>query len=250
MSNKLYELLAVEQDRKNKANKAIGLCKNTLNQKSDSFDGMVKHYVSLEEDAAEQIPDETKESVTTVKDLLMTHLDIVISAVDANLSKEETNSANVAKAELVVENTSFGDFSATALLALETHLGKLLEMYQAIPVLDHTKKWEFDDQTGVYKTDTEVKFRSVKRPKVIVKYEATEQHPAQTDLLYLDFQIGKYETTYFSGKITSVQKATLISRLEKLTEAVKIARSRANNVEVKQVKVGEKLVQFLHNGIF
>lgn len=248
MANKLHELLAIEQDRKNKANKTIGTCKNTLEQKPDAFDGMVKHYVSLEEDS-ELIPDETKEIVYTVKDFLAPHLEIVITAIDANISKEETNASNVAKAELIVDGTNFGTFSATALLALETHLNKLLEMYASIPVLDQTKKWNFDEQTGVYKTDLEVKFRNIKRPKVVVKYEATEQHPAQTELLYLDYQIGKYETTYFSGKVTTVQKVKILKRLEALIEQVKIARSKANGAEVKNIQLGQQIVNFIHKDI-
>ncbi|EAY25111.1 hypothetical protein M23134_05881 [Microscilla marina ATCC 23134] len=249
MANKLHELLAVEQDRKHKSNQAIGEAKNTFTKKETHFDGMVKRYVPLEEDS-EQIPDENKEIVNTVKEKLDSALDAIVSGIDAHISKEETNASNVAKSELIVGETNFGTFSATSLLALEAHLAKIKEMYQAIPTLDHTKKWEFDSQKGVYKTDEEVKFRSVKRPKVIVKYEATEKHPAQTELLYLDFQVGKYETTYFSGKITVTQKKMLIQRIEELLEAVKTARAKANNVEVNNIKIAQTIFDYLHQEVF
>ncbi|MCU0438461.1 MAG: hypothetical protein MUC49_11145 [Raineya sp.] len=173
----------------------------------------------------------------------------VVAALDATLSKEETNASNTAKAELIVGETNFGTFSATSLLALESHLSKILDLYQSIPVLDSTRKWSFDNQKSVYKTDEEVKFRSIKRPQVIVKYEATDKHPAQTELLYLDFQVGKYETTYFSGKLTISQKNDMIKRLEKLMEAVKVARAKANSVEVQNIKLGDKIFNFLHKDI-
>lgn len=249
MANKLYELLAVEQDRKHKANQAIGEAINLFTKKDVQFDGMIKRYVALEEDS-EQVPDETKEMVSTIKEKLNQTIEAVITGMDAHISKEETNAANIAKAELKVGDTLFGTFSATSLLAIETQLGKVKELYQSIPVLDSTKKWEFDNQKGYFKTDDEVKFRSVKRPKVIVKYEATKEHPAQTELLYLDFQVGKYETVYFSGKITPAQKATLIRRIDELLEAVKVARAKANNVEVNDTKIGQKIFDFINQEVF
>jgi len=248
MANKLHELLAVEQDRKHKANQAVGEVRNTFTKKDPYFDGMVKRYIALEEDS-EQIPDETKEMVHTIKQKIEEAAQVVITGIDAHISKEETNASNVAKAELEVDGVNFGTFSATSLLALEAQLTKLKELYQAIPTLDPTRKWEFDKKDNIYKTEPEVKFRSVKRPKVIVKYEATEKHPAQTELLYLDFQVGKYETTYTSGKITNSQKNELLRRLDSLFEAVKIARSKANQVDVNNIEIGKRVFDFINKDI-
>lgn len=248
MANKLYELLAVEQDRKNKSSLSIGEAKKTFTKNDVYFDGMVKKYVSLEDDS-EQIPDETKEMVKTVKQQLEEVLGDAVTAIDATLSKEETNASGTAKAELIVGETNFGMFSATSLLALESQVSKILDLYQAIPTLESTKKWNFDNQTNTYKTEEEVKFRSIKRPKVIVKYEATDKHPAQTELLSLDFQVGKYVTTYFSGKLAISQKTEMIKRLEKLIENIKIARSKANNVEVDNVKLGQRIFDFIHKDV-
>ncbi len=64
--------------------------------------------------------------------------------------KEETNSADVAKAELIVGEKKFGTFSATSLLALESNINRLKDLYNAIPTLDQTRKWEYDSKTNVY----------------------------------------------------------------------------------------------------
>lgn len=248
MSNKLHEILAVEQDRKNKANQSIGEAKKLFSKNPTAFDGMVKKYVSTEENA-EQIPDESKEMASSVKKTLLDTLEPIITSMNATLSKEETNSSGTAQAELVVGEKNFGTFSATTLLALESHLTKILDLYRAIPVLDTTRKWQFDEQNDFYRTEEEVKFRTIKRPKVVVKYEATEKHPAQTELINIDFQVGKYETTYFSGRITPNQKKRLLDKLEHLVECVKIARSKANNVEAKNIKLGKALFDFVHQGI-
>lgn len=245
---KLYELLAVEQDRKNKASQAIGRAKDMFSKRDTHFDGMLKRYIPLE-DGTDLIPDESKEMVTSVKDELATAMEDIIAGLDAQITKEQTNSSNIAKAELVVDGVSFGTFSATALLALESHLARIRAMYISLPTLDPARKWEFDGQRGVYKTEDEVKFRSVKRPKVIVKYEATKEHPAQTELLNLDFQVGKYATTYFSGKVTTTQRKVMLERLDKLVEATKIARTKANDVQVEEVKIAQRLFDFVHKDV-
>ena len=131
MANKLHELLAVEQDRKHKANQIIGETKKLFEKKAPHFDGMVKQYVSLEENA-EQIPDETKEIVTTIKQSIDKVLETISNGVDAHLSKEETNCSGVAKADLIVGETNLGTFSATSLLAIEGHLNKIKELYKQI----------------------------------------------------------------------------------------------------------------------
>lgn len=248
MANKLHELLALEQDRKHKANQAIGETKKLFEKKAPHFDGMTKRYIAVEENS-EQIPDECKEIVTTVKTSLEEAIEIISKGIDAHISKEETNASGVAQAELVVGETKFGTFSATTLLALESHLNKLKELYNHIPVLESAKKWHLDTQQGIYKTEEEVKFRSVKRPKVIVKYEATKEHPAQTELLYLDFQVGKYETVYTSGRVPVTQKNEMLQRVNQLLEAVKVARSKANNVDVKNIKIAKKIFNFIHKDI-
>ncbi len=248
MANKLHELLAVEQDRKHKAVQVVGETIKVFTKQDVQFDGVSKRYVQIQDDS-EQIPDETKEMVTSVRERLNETIEAFVAGIDAHLSKEETNASSVAKSELIINNENLGTFSATSLLALEGHLAKAKELYQAIPTLDATKKWEFDTQKNVYKTEDEVKFRSVKRPQVIVKYEATKEHPAQTELLYLDFQVGKYVTSYTSGKITPAQKITLLKRIDEILEAVKTARAKANNVEVNNVKFGDKLFAFINKGI-
>lgn len=245
MANKLHELLAVEQDRKHQASKTIGETRKLFTNKAPYFDGTIKRYVALEENA-EQIPDERKEIVTTVTQTLRKAQQDIVIALDATLSKEETNCSGNTKAELTVDGVSFGTFSATSLLALESQLNRLRELYNDLPTLDPAKKWYFDEQEGIYKTEAEIKFRSVKRPKVIVKYEATEKHPAQTELMHLDFQVGKYETVNSSGRLPMAEKQGILNRITNLIEAVKIARSKANSVEVNNTKVGDQLFDFIH----
>jgi hypothetical protein len=243
--NKLYEVLAVEQDRKQKANIELGRLRKSFEKQDEMFDGLTKRYVPLEENA-EHIPDENKEMVMTVDQALKLSQDTFAKGFHAILQKEETNASGTARAELKVGDKSFGKLAATSLLAIESQLLKLRELYQVLPTLDAAKRWEMDDQLGHYVTEPEVKFRSIKRPKVVVKYEATKEHPAQTELLNLDIQVGRYETVYTSGKISRSRKNELLGRLNELLEAVKVARAKANTAEVVKVKVVDQLLDYIN----
>ena len=243
--SKLYEVLAVEQDRKQKANVELGRARKTFTSQAETFDGLTKRYVPLEENA-ERIPDEHKEMVMTVEEALSLTLDTFANGAHATLQKEETNASGKATAELKVGAKSFGHFAATTLLALEGQLSKLRELYQSLPVLDPARKWNMDPQLGYYVTEPEVKFRSIKRPKVVVKYEATKEHPAQTELLNLDIQVGRYETVYTSGKLSRTRKQELLGRVDELLEAARVARAKANTAEVVKTKVVNDLLDYIN----
>ncbi|MEO0731804.1 MAG: hypothetical protein AAFZ52_03145 [Bacteroidota bacterium] len=243
--NKLYEVLAVEQDRKQKINVELGkLRKNFLNH-PEVYDGLVKRYVSLEEDG-EQIPDEERNISQPLSDDLRQTLQVFNDGLRATLQKEETNAGGKARAELRVDDVSFGQLAATSLLAIEGQLSKLRDLYQALPTLDNARRYDFDEQRNLYATEPEVKFRTVKRPKVVVKYEATKEHPAQTELLNLDAQVGRYETTYFSSRVSQSRKQELLDRIDQLLEAVRVARAKANTAEVIKVTVTDKLLDFIN----
>ena len=244
--NQLHQLLAVENDRKQLANNIMQETITTFLKKQDHFDGITKKYESYDE-ADQKIPPELKEIVDTVKSKIDYSKVAISKGIDAQISKEETNASGTVKAELKVGSISFGDLSATSLLALEQYLVKLRTMYKSIPTLDPSKKWNKKD--NIYETDNEVKYRTEKKVKPIVKYEATKEHPAQVDLISVDTQVGEYHTIYKSGKITPYDKSVLLSRIDDLINAVKKTRAKANESEVKQIKIGEKIFNFINSDI-
>lgn len=244
--NQLHQLLAVENERKIQANNILQETIETFSKKHDHFDGIVKIYESYDE-SDQKIPPETKEIVTTVKEKLEYSQQAISKGIDAQISKEETNASGTVKAELKVNSKSFGDFSATSLLALEQHLVKIRSMYKLIPTLDPTRKW--NKKEDVYETDEEIKYRTEKKVEKLVKYEATKEHPAQVDLVQLDRQVGEYKTVYKSGKITPFQKSQLLDRIDALLDAIKTARSKANESEVINKKIGDAIFQYINTGI-
>ncbi len=171
--------------------------------------------------------------------------------MDAETTVSETNTSGKAVAELKVGDKVFGTFSAVTLLDFEKALTNLRAVYGEIPTLDPAKKW--DDNSSVvpntYRSGPVVTMRSENTKKVITLAPATEKHPAQAQVYDDVHQVGQYNTTFFSGKITPTQKSDLLQRIDDLILAVKDAKSRANNVDTKDVKIGQSIVDYVNNGI-
>ena len=131
VKNQLHQLLAVENDLRTKAQKIVQETAATFSKKAEHFDGMAKTYEPLAHAEGEQpfqIPPEVKEIVTTVEEKLSYTQKSMIDAIDAQLSKEETNVSGLATAELAVDGILLGTFSATSLLALESNLTRVRQL--------------------------------------------------------------------------------------------------------------------------
>ena len=87
--------------------------------------------------------------------------------------------------------------------------------------------------------------KTKKVPRNHVKAEATEQHPAQVEVYYEDVVVGYWRTVKFSGSLPARRVNELLERVERLQQAVKFAREEANNTEVSDQKIGEKVLQYL-----
>jgi hypothetical protein len=85
----------------------------------------------------------------------------------------------------------------------------------------------------------------VARFTLAYKAEATEQHPAQVEVYYEDVIVGYWRTVKFSGALPAERVNELLSRVEKLQEAVKYAREEANNIEADEQKVGERVFSYI-----
>ena len=97
--------------------------------------------------------------------------------------------------------------------------------------------------SGVVKT---TKMKKVQKPLVL--YPATEQHPAQTQLVTEDVTVGTWNTVKYSGAITVQRKKQLQRKIRDLIKAVKFAREKANGHEVTDRAAGEIVFGYLFAG--
>jgi len=240
-----HQVLAVERELRRTGDKIIDEAKATFQGKTAHFDGLRKSYTPTEETEGvpvEQIPDEESKLVTTVDEKLNFVREQIIPSIDVTATKEESNSAGALKAEIVV-NGKTHEFSATTLLALETHVTKLRSLCLTVPTLDPKKNWQLSDQSGVYETAPIQAFRTVQREVPVELSKATDKHKAQVELRTVPIQTGYFETVYSSGRKTPLNKAQMLTRLDNLLNKIKEARSRANSGPIKNILIAGDILE-------
>ena len=126
------------------------------------------------------------------------------------------------------------DIPLPFLLEFEKQLSDMISLVQAVPTLDPRRAWEFDKERNLYRSKPEASVRNKKTPTVITKAQATQHHPAQTELVNQDNPVGEYQTIYESGKLTMFAKRETLRRLEDLKTQVRSARALANAEQVDQ----------------
>jgi hypothetical protein len=151
-----------------------------------------------------------------------------------------------ARADVVIDGqTLLTQVPATYLLFLEKQLVDLHTFVRKLPVLDASEAWSFDPSADCWATEPVQTARTKKIPRNHVKAEATEKHPAQVEVYYEDVIVGYWRTVKFSGALPAQRINELLTRVEKLQEAVKYAREEANNIEADEQKVGERVLGYL-----
>jgi len=245
---KLHELLAVEGDLEGLYRKILNETTTTFTKKQDHFLGFVR-TLQLYDSNAPEIAPEYKELDTTVDSKLNYQESHIIRYFDVVLQKELTNGS--ARADIIIDGTTIAkDLPATFLLGLETKLKYVRSVYDSIPTLAPGVKWETDTNKGkdVFKTSNpEETFKTEKIIEPFILHKATIEHPAQVREISKTINTGKYERTIWSGMITPARKSVILGKIDKLLQAVKKARQRANTTKVINATVGSELFNYINS---
>jgi hypothetical protein len=195
-------------------------------QKSAIFGGFVKSYEPVDVDG-EQLPGESKRVQRNVDENLKEIQESLTSLWNIVTSVERGNCE--ARGDIVVNGeTVWADVPVTSLLFFENQLTDIRTTVEAIPTLSPDFDWKRDDNDGLFKTDVVKTHRNIKSQRAIVLYDATEKHPAQTQLIEEPKLAGYWNSIQHSGAMQATRKAVLLGRVETLLDAVKAARARAN----------------------
>lgn len=246
--SKLHELLAVESALEKAAMKLVKESVHTL-EKETLFSGQSRRLEMFRVEDKNSETTEHQELTTTVDENLGYLEKPLAKWFDAVLQKEQTN--QVAKASVVLEDGTIlmVDVPATYLLGMEKKIQLIRSLYEHIPTLTPGTKWEQDTQNrdGVFRAaDDVVQMKTRKDPEFRIAYEATEHHPAQIVQVDRVLDIGKYITTNYSGKMTPLEKAKRLERIDIVLRAVKKARMKANNVTVVKGNVGMDILRYIN----
>lgn len=239
---KLNQVIAIEKSVKSKAYAEVTELHKTC-QKPDLFNGFTKTYERINDDS-ESLPPETKKVQFEVSGVITQVAVALTDLFDVTAQKDYANCT--ARATVTVGTEEIvKDAPVTFLLFLEKQLNDVRTFIEKLPVLDDTDDWKLDENSGFFKTDATKTHRTKKAQKPIVLYEATKEHPAQTQIITEDILVGYWNQVKVSGALPKPQQHVFLQRVDQLQKAVKVAREAANDTVVVEQPVGVKVFKFL-----
>lgn len=238
----LAQIIAVEKNVKSRVyNEVTNVHRKLMHE--ESMKGFNREFQPLE-DSDETYEPETKPVTVNAADLLKYMGKLMTEHFDVEFLKDKGNM--VAKADIVVNGVTLAsDIPVTYLLYLEKQLTDVRTIIQKIPTLSTEDNFQLNKETGFYASAIVKTHKTKKKPKVIVHFEPTKEHPGKSELVYEDVISGYWNTIKTSGALPPSRKQTLIERVNDLLDAVKFAREKANMVTVPDEKIGNTIFDFL-----
>ncbi|MFT5524642.1 MAG: hypothetical protein ACI9HK_002599 [Pirellulaceae bacterium] len=239
---KLNQIIAVVSGKKTRTQKALTEIYKKL-QKETLFEGISRTYQPVDE-VGELLPSERKNIQFKATDAIKEARETLRELIDVTATQDWAN--REAAADVAVDgNVVLENVPVTYLLFLEKQLIDLHTFVGTLPVLDTSETWHWDANADSYSTDPTYSNRTKKVPRSHVLYEATEEHPAQVEMYHEDVTVGQWKTVKFSGAISAQEKNQIRDRIRQLQDAVKFAREEANGRTVDEVKLGNKVFDFV-----
>lgn len=205
--------------------------------------GIARSYRPKDEDG-DHYPAESTKVQVRIEDSLQEVAKALTKTFDIILTKDTGNCIATADvvvdAEVILENVP-----VTYLLFLEKQLNDLSTFIEKLPILDPSESWQYSDANACWATTP---VDTTKTKNVLKNHEkspATKEHPAQVTTFQDTVLIGYWTTTKFSGALPATRKSELEDRLQKLQQAVKKAREKANGTEIEHQKAGEAFFGYL-----
>lgn len=240
---RLSQIIAIKKDAQSKAERVTANIYHQL-QKPEPLAGISKTYTPRDENG-ETLPSQGNRVQYTVEEGLKEVTAATSRYLDILAAQEATD--QIAKADIKIDGEDFlTDVPVTLLLALERQLAEEMVQVRKLPTLSLEFEWHYDADQGLHVTTPVRTVRSKKVPRNHVKAQATDKHAEQVEVFFEDVVVGDYTTRNFSGAIPMSRKKEIMSRLEKLTEAVKQAREEANTATAVDLPVGEKIFGYLY----
>lgn len=240
---KLNQVIAIEKGVKSRVY-AETTEQDKICQKAELFNGFSKKYKAIDEESGEKLPPESKRVQFSVYDILRSQRKSLTELFDITATKDYANTEAVADVK-IGDNVILSSVPVTYLLFLEKQMNDLHTAVGRLPELDPNSEWSLDSQNGLYKTEATQTHRVKPSKRPIVLYDATDKHPAQTQLIDESILVGYWEKIEHSGAIPKTAKADMLARIEMLIKAVKFAREEANGIEAEHKSVGAAIFDYI-----
>lgn len=243
---KLHELLGSQSQIVTQATKVRNDLQTTFEKRSHLFGEKISRFQPNEEGAQAVIESQSSLQSSIAKELRWLR-DLASKALDSEASIDVGNTKANADVRLDDGTVLLTSVPATQLLQLDKRLGEIQQFVSTIPTLDPAKGFTLDVQRGegVYVAREVQKRRTRKDQVPLVLLAPTQHHPGSAVQITKDVEIGTIVEQEWSSLITPATKALMLERVEELRRAVKQARARANDIEVADVQIGAKLLDYV-----
>jgi hypothetical protein len=263
-TKKLNVVLATTDNQRSSFTTQVKEYTHFFKNKQGSFLGEKKTYEAAPDTI--DLPSERSNTlvVTTVGEKLQYLEDAQSGYIDSLFALEATNASNTARAELVVDGVSFGEYSSLELLRLKSLLEStdMEHMYSTIPVRSDSEIWtpttaeEYAGRPGILENSLmKGEKKSTQKTSYILDdpnlQHLKDQSGYKPQLATHDeiITLGQYTRQQFSGQWSHRERAELLRRRSILLTAVIAAIKVANDVEVVESQMtAQKLFGFLHWG--
>jgi hypothetical protein len=240
---KLNQVNAILSARKNEAEKAVTELYKLI-QKEALFVGRERTYRPLDEVNGQRLPAESQRVQQRADDLIRQAREKWTELWNLVLTQDTGNQA--AKADVVADGRVILEkVPVTTLLFLDKQVNDLETFVSKLPTPDPSEEWGHDPNTGLLRSRATESVRTSKEPTVIVKYPATTEHPAQTELFTKDVPVGTWTQIVYTGCIPADRKNAILARVQKLRDAIKVAKEQANLLDVERRKAGEPIFAYV-----
>lgn len=242
---KQNQIIAIEKGAKESARKVLTEAYHRF-QKTDLLIGLTRVYTPKDLEG-DKLPPEKKLVQVRVHEEMSTIEAALIEMFDVTASKEWGNTEARADVELD-GRVLLEQVPVTYLLFLEKQLTDISTLVRKLPILDPAEDWHFDEAANCFVSEATEQLRTKKMPRNHVKFAGDDNHPPQVEVYYEDVAVGTYRTTKMSGAMTSEAVARMLERVQKLSQAVKQAREKANGLDVERRKVAKKVFDYIVRG--
>lgn len=249
MAETLSQVVGIEKSVKSKVYSQITEL-HKLSQKPDLFNGFNKQYEKINA-ADEDLPAESVRVQYTAEGMLENLSRVATELFDISAKRDYTNRR--AGADVTIDGVVIvGEAPVPFLLFLEKQLLDIRKFVETLPVLDEANEWAKDGNVdGVYRAAPTTTHRTKKTVRPIVLYDATKEHPAQTQLINEDMLAGYWRLVKQSGAIPRRDRDAIVERVDALQYAVKRAIAKANETAVVDISsVGRQVFNYLLNQQF
>jgi hypothetical protein len=243
-STRLHQIIAVIKGVNSRAESTTTRLHHQ-NKKPALFSGFRKVFKPLTEHGP-QFPSESKLVQARVPDQIQQLTTAMSEQINVWWQRDRANQQ--ARADVVVDDqVIIKGAPCTFLLALEKRLQDVRTFVTELPTRDTADEWVSSD-AGIYRTpEVERVQKTQKMQEALVIFPPSDHcKGGKHEMITKDVLVGHWETVKQSGSISEDEKRALIVRIEKIIDAVKMAREDANNQEVElNPSVGQDLFQHI-----